>query len=227
MGQEKYQGLVNQGKGHFNGVVKCHEDVLQQPLKRGKPTVYFVNSMSDLFHPGVPDEFIIRVFDMMQRAHWHTFQVLTKRPERAVELSPLLPWPTNVWLGTTVEDERVKHRIKHLRSTGAAIKFLSCEPLIGALPRLPLSGIDWVITGGESGSGARPMKLEWVRQIRDRCQRYGVPHFFKQWGQLANNPDPDDPTAKANGGKAKGGRLLDGRTWDEMPRYLDREAQAG
>jgi protein gp37 len=217
MGKDKYAGLVNQGKDHFNGVVKCHEDVLDQPLRRCKPTVYFVNSMSDLFHPAVPEAFIEQVFGVMRKASWHTFQILTKRPDRAASLSPSLPWPENVWLGATVEDSRVKHRIKDLRRTGSAVKFLSCEPLIGPLPRLPISGIHWVITGGESGGGARPVEADWIRQVRDRCVHYAVPHFFKQWGKLANNPNPHDPTAKRNGGTAKGGRMLDGRTWDEMP----------
>lgn len=219
-GQAKYAGLTvlnRKGQRHFNGKVLCHEHELERPLAWGRPLVIFVNSMSDLFHPEVPDKFIRRVFETMEQADWHTFQILTKRPERAADLSPALPWPENIWLGTSVEDARVKERIRHLRQTGAAVKFLSCEPLIGPLPRLALSGIDWVITGGESGAGARPMAADWVRQIRNRCIDRGVPHFFKQWGQLANNPDPTDPTAKTNGGVAKGGRMLDGRTWDEMP----------
>jgi protein gp37 len=222
MGKKKYEGLVNDGKQHFNGVVKMHEHTLVEPLKRKVPTLYFVNSMSDLFHPSVSEEFIAQVFETMQEANWHTFQILTKRPERAATLSARLPWPGNVWLGTTVEDERVKGRISDLRRTGAQIAFLSCEPLIGPLSRLPFSGIDWVITGGESGSKARPMDPDWVRGIRDRCVKYGVPYFFKQWGTIANNPDPQDPTAKKNGGTAKGGRMLDGRTWDEMPERVQK-----
>ncbi|MEX0643613.1 MAG: phage Gp37/Gp68 family protein [Pirellulales bacterium] len=219
-GQSKYTGLTSrnrQGRRHFNGVVKCHEADLQRPLRWTKPLVIFVNSMSDLFHPAVPADFIRQVFEVMEACPQHTFQVLTKRPARAAELNPTLPWLDNVWLGTSVEDGRVTDRVNHLRQTRAAVKFLSVEPLIGPIPALPVAGIDWVITGGESGAGSRPLNPDWARRIRDRCIRYGVPHFFKQWGKLSNNPDPADPTAKENGGTAKGGRMLDGRTWDELP----------
>ncbi len=219
-GQSKYAGLTvlnRRGQRHFNGVVKCHEGDLGRPYQWKKPAVIFVNSMSDLFHPAVPDEFVRRVFDVMVDCPHHTFQILTKRPERAANLRRILPWPGNVWLGTSVENNEVTDRVHALRETRAAIKFLSVEPLIGAISALPLAGIDWVITGGESGAAARPLDPLWVRRIRDRCVRFGVPHFFKQWGRLSNNPDPSDPTAKENGGTAKGGRLLDGLTWDEMP----------
>jgi protein gp37 len=159
----------------------------------------------------------LRVFDVMRRCPQHTFQVLTKRPERAVVLSDFLDWPDNMWLGTSVEDDRVRERITLLKRTAAKVKFLSVEPLIGPMRRPPLKGIDWVIVGGESGSGARPMLHNWVRTIRDQCVSAAVPFFFKQWGKRDNNPNPSDPTAKSNGGTAKGGRTLDGRTWDEMP----------
>ena len=219
-GQSKYAGLTvlnPRGERYFNGVVKCHEESLGIPQGWRTPRRVFVNSMSDLFHKGVPDEFIHRVIDEIRLCSWHTFQVLTKRPERAAALSAAIDWPPNLWLGTSVEDDRVLGRISHLRRTGAAVKFLSVEPLIGPIRRLPLSGIGWVIVGGESGPGARPMPASWVRDIRDRCLGAGVPFFFKQWGKASNNPDPNDPSAKSNGGTAKGGRMLDGRAWDEMP----------
>ncbi|MFA9478967.1 DUF5131 family protein [Phycisphaerales bacterium AB-hyl4] len=157
-GQSKYTGLTvlnRQGRRHFNGVVKCHDADLSRPLQWKKPLVIFVNSMSDLFHPAVPADFIRRVFKVMEVCPHHTFQVLTKRPERAAELSPSLPWLDNIWLGTSVEDGRVTSRVDELRRTGAVIKFLSVEPLIGPIPVLPVAGIDWVITGGESGAKAQ------------------------------------------------------------------------
>ena len=183
-----------------------HPDRLAQPLKRKKPTTYFVNSMSDLFHEDIPLEFIQRVFEVMNACTQHTFQVLTKRPDVVVRFSPMLRWAPNIWMGTSVENGLVVHRVRELRKTGARIKFLSVEPLIGPLPRLPLTGIHWAIVGGESGPGARPMKAEWVRQIRDRCTAHGVPFFFKQWGGV---------------NKKRAGRVLDGRTWDEMPTVQD------
>ncbi|MFW5973092.1 MAG: DUF5131 family protein [Bacteroidota bacterium] len=205
MGSEKYRGLVNRGKSHFNGVVRIHPDELEAPLTWKKPRRVFVNSMSDLFHPGVPDDFILQVFSVMSRAEQHHFQILTKRPERARELSPILDWPGNVWMGTSVEDMHVIERIDELRATSAAIKFLSLEPLIGPLPGLELTGIDWVIVGGESGPNARPMEAGWVRHIRDVCADAGVPFFFKQWGGR---------------NKKAAGRILDGRTHDAYPAEL-------
>ena len=159
-------------------------------------------AMSDLFHKDVPLDFIQQVFDVMRRASWHTFQVLTKRSERLLELSSELDWPANVWMGISVETEPYTFRIEHLRQTRARTKFLSLEPLLGALPNLDLREIDWVIVGGESGPGARPIKIEWVLDIRDQCQTAWVPFFFKQWGGVR---------------KKRNGRLLDGRTWDELP----------
>jgi protein gp37 len=179
-----------------------HEHMLEVPLHWKKPQTIFVNSMSDLFHKDVPLEFIQRVFDVMQRAHWHRFQVLTKRAERVAELSPFLTWEPNIWMGVSVETQRYAYRIDHLRKTGAQIKFLSLEPLIGPLRNLDLSGIDWAIVGGESGPGARPMNPVWVTDIRDQCKQAGVAFFFKQWGGVQ---------------KKRAGRELEGRTWDEMP----------
>jgi len=179
-----------------------HEHLVELPLRWRKPRTIFVNSMSDLFHKDVPVEFIERVFETMVKAQQHRFQVLTKRPERAAELSPRLPWPDNVWMGTSVENAKYTYRIDFLRQTGARIKFLSLEPLLGPLSNLDLTGIDWVIVGGESGPRARPMDPAWVIEIRDQCVEQGVAFFFKQWGGV---------------NKKKAGRILDGRTWDEMP----------
>jgi protein gp37 len=183
-----------------------HEHVLEKPLEWKKPQVIFVNSMSDLFHKDVPLDFILRVIDVMRRAHWHTFQVLTKRAERLEELSPKIDWPDNVWMGVSVETEKYAYRIDHLRRTGAKIKFLSLEPLLGPLHNLNLDGIHWAIVGGESGPGARPLDPVWVVDIRDQCLQAKVPFFFKQWGGVQ---------------KKKAGRLLEGKTWDEMPVGVD------
>ncbi|MBK6434122.1 phage Gp37/Gp68 family protein [Candidatus Amarolinea dominans] len=178
-----------------------HEHALAAPLGRKKPEMIFVNPMSDLFHKDVPEVFIQRVFGVMREAHWHTFQVLTKRSERLLELDPTINWPDNVWMGVSVETQDYTFRIEHLRSTHAKTHFLSLEPLLGPLT-LDLSGIHWVIVGGESGPKARPVKEEWVQSIRRQCQSQRVPFFFKQWGGVR---------------KKQTGRLLDGRTWDEMP----------
>jgi protein gp37 len=176
--------------------------MLELPLEWKKPQTVFVNSMSDLFHEDVPLVYVRRVFDVMKRAHWHRFQVLTKRANRLAELSPRLKWMPNIWMGVSVESNRYRGRIDDLRSTGAQTKFVSLEPLLGALHDLDLSGIDWVIVGGESGPRSRPMDPDWVAEIRDQCRRAEVPFFFKQWGGK---------------NKKKAGRLLDGRTWDQMP----------
>jgi protein gp37 len=179
-----------------------HENALELPLKWKKPQTIFVNSMSDLFHKDVPVEFIVKTFDVMRRADWHNFQVLTKRSYRLLELSPLLAWAPHIWMGVSVETLKYAPRIDDLRGTGAMVKFLSLEPLLGPLPRLNLEGIDWVIVGGESGPGARPMDPAWVTEIRDQCLNARVPFFFKQWGGTR---------------KKKAGRKLEGRTWDQMP----------
>lgn len=181
--------------------------MLDLPLSWKRPTTIFVNSMSDLFHVEVPLAYIRRVFDVMGRAHWHRFQVLTKRAERLAELAPALTWAPNIWMGVSVERDEYRGRIDHLRATGAATKFLSLEPLLGPLPRLDLHGMDWVIVGGESGPGARPMDPTWATDLRDQCRAAAVPFFFKQWG----GPN-----------KKKAGRMLDGRTWDQMPNVRDR-----
>ncbi|MCU0863476.1 MAG: phage Gp37/Gp68 family protein [Planctomycetes bacterium] len=184
-----------------------HEHAVDLPLSWRKPQVVFVNSMSDLFHRDVPLAFLQRVFAVMQAATEHRFQVLTKRADRLQELAPSLPWPDNVWMGVSVEDDRQRHRIDHLRATPAVVKFLSLEPLLGPLPELDLHAIDWVIVGGESGPRARPMQPEWVRDLRDQAEASGVPFFFKQWGGVW---------------KKRTGRELDGRTWDQMPRERGR-----
>ncbi len=176
--------------------------MLELPLQWRKPQTIFVNSMSDLFHKDVPVAYIQRVFSVMRRAHWHRFQVLTKRADRLAQLSPEIDWPTNVWMGVSVEDTDYVDRIDDLRRTGAHVKFLSLEPLLGPLAKLKLRGIAWVIVGGESGPRARPIDPAWVIDIRDQCRRAGVAFFFKQWGGK---------------NKKKAGRVLDGRTWDEMP----------
>jgi len=210
----------------WTGDVVCLEDALFELLRWKKPRMIFVNSMSDLFHEQVPFDFVSRVFEVMSVAHWHTFQVLTKRSQRLRDLSGHLPWPRNIWMGVSVENNNYQFRVDDLRSGGARVKFLSLEPLLGPLPKLNLSGIDWVIVGGESGPKARPMDPAWVIEIRNECQALGIPFFFKQWGTLRNNPNRNDPTAKQNGGTAKGGRLLEGRTWDAMPvELLDENMQ--
>ena len=193
IGQRKYANAFR---------LTLHEDLLDAPLQWKRPHSVFVNSMGDLFHKDVPVEFIMRVFDVMRRAHQHRFQVLTKRSERLLELSPILPWPPNIWAGVTVENSDYAYRIDHLRKTGAAIKFLSIEPLLGPLPGLDLEGIDWVLVGGESGPCARPVDAAWVIDIRDQCLAAGVAFFFKQWGGVD---------------RRKTGRILEGRTWDDMP----------
>jgi len=193
MGQPNYR----------NGfALTTHEHMLELPLRWARPQMIFVNSMSDLFHKDVSWQFIEKVFDVMRRASWHTFQVLTKRSRRLLELDQNIAWPANVWMGVSVETQDYEFRIEHLQQTHARIKFLSLEPLLGPLPDLDLHGIDWVIVGGESGPGARPIRQEWVVGIRDQCLAAQVPFFFKQWGGVR---------------KKRNGRILQGRTWDEVP----------
>lgn len=182
--------------------VTLHPNTLDHPLRWREPRRIFVNSMSDLFHAQVPKDFVAQVWDVMARCPQHTFQVLTKRPERMARWTAEFPAPANVWLGTSVEDQCVIQRIDRLRECRAEVRFLSLEPLIGPLERLALEGIHWVIVGGESGRDCRPVRPAWVRDLRDQCRVAGVAFFFKQWGGL---------TPKS------GGRLLDGRTWDEFP----------
>jgi protein gp37 len=179
-----------------------HEHALQLPLTWKTPQTIFVNSMSDLFHRDVPSTFILKVFAVMEAAHWHRFQILTKRSERLLELNPKLSWTPNIWMGVTVEQSDCTFRIDHLRQTDAYVKFLSLEPLLTPLPRLKLKNIDWAIVGGESGPGARPMQEEWVLDIKKQCHKAGAAFYFKQWGGVF---------------KKRAGRVLEGRTWDEMP----------
>lgn len=175
---------------------------IAEPLQWRTPRRIFVNSMSDLLHDRVPISFIRSVFDTMVKAHWHTFQILTKRAERLSSIAPDLPWSSNIWQGVSLENEKYLSRVDRLREVPASVRFLSIEPMLGPLPNLDLTGISWVIVGGESGAKFRPLKPDWVREIRDRCQASSTPFFFKQWGGR---------TPKA------GGRLLDGREWDEFP----------
>jgi protein gp37 len=199
MGQRRYR----------NGFkITLQPDVVDLPLHWKRPRMIFVNSMSDLFHKDVPTEFIADCFAVMERASQHTFQVLTKRPERAAGLAARLPWPSNVWMGTTVESADYVPRIRSLIQIPAVVRFLSLEPLLGPIPRLPLKGIHWVIVGGESGPAARPIEPSWVLPIRNQCVDRNVPFFFKQWGGVQ---------------KSLAGRELDGRIWGEMPRPLGSE----
>ena len=196
-------GQANYAAG-FNVVM--HRQLLDMPLRWKKPQMIFVNSMSDLFHEKIPVSFIKEIFETMSKAYWHTFQVLTKRSERLAELAPKLDWPENVWIGVSVEDEAYKYRIDDLRKVPSAVRFLSLEPLLGLVSGLDLTGIHWVIVGGESGPGARPMAKTWVRDIRKQCRKGNVPFFFKQWGGV---------------NKKKTGRLLDGRVYNGMPYFLN------
>lgn len=182
--------------------VTLHEDLLDAPLKWIKPRMVFVNSMSDLFHEEVPADFIAKVFHIMEQSPQHTFQVLTKRSERLKRIASDLVWPENVWMGVSVENEDVMPRVEDLHGVPAKIRFLSCEPLLGPLNDIPLNGIHWVIVGGESGPGARPMQEEWVTSILQQCERRSIPFFFKQWGGVS---------------KHRTGRILNNRTYDEFP----------
>jgi protein gp37 len=192
---------------YVNGFeLAIHEKVLELPLMWKKPQTIFVNSMSDLFHEDVPSGFIQKVFHIMRQAYWHRFQILTKRSDRLIELNAKLSWNFNIWMGVSVENQDYTFRVDHLRRIGAMIKFISFEPLLGPIRALSLSGIDWVIVGGESGHRARPMDTSWAVDIRNQCQETKVPFFFKQWG---------GPNRK------KAGRKLEGRTWDEIPTAVD------
>ncbi|MFI6758804.1 DUF5131 family protein [Micromonospora sp. NPDC050417] len=202
MGSAKYQNDGNPITSGPGFDVTIHEDALDIPRRWREPRTVFVNSMSDLFHARVPLDYVRRVFDVMADTPRHTYQVLTKRAFRLAKLAPMLEWPTNVWMGVSVESEDELSRVDHLRTVPAAVRFISAEPLLGQLDNINLNDIHWLIAGGESGQGARPVDPEWVRGLRDRCADAGTAFFFKQWGGR---------TPKA------GGRLLDGRTWDEMP----------
>lgn len=204
MGQAKYNDLTKRrgGRAVWTGRVRCDETALDAPLRWRKRRLVFVNSMSDLFHEEVPEEFVGRVWETMRLASWHTFQILTKRPERMRQVARGLPRLTNVWLGTSIESAEHAQRINELRETTARTRFISFEPLLGAIEGTDLRGIDWAIVGGESGPGARKVQQEWVESLLEQCQSQGVAFFFKQWG---------GPRKKETG------RVLNGRTWDDMP----------
>jgi protein gp37 len=202
MGKIKY---TNDGNPRTSGEgfgLTIHEGTLELPRRWKRPRLIFVNSMSDLFHARVPAEFIQRVFGVMNETPQHTYQILTKRSRRLARMAPRLPWSENIWMGVSVEDAKVAYRIEDLKCVAAAVRFISAEPLIGPLSQVDLAGIHWVIAGGESGAGARPVDIKWVRDLRDRCIAAQTAFFFKQWGGR---------TPKA------GGRLLDGREWNEQP----------
>lgn len=201
MGQPKYQkdGILSTSGPGFG--LSLHEDVLKLPFSWNSPKVVFVNSMSDLFHAEIPESFILKVFEVMNATPQHTYQVLTKRSKRLMELSNIIPWSSNIWMGVSVENQRYTFRARDLKKTSAHVKFLSIEPLLGPVS-VDLDEIDWVIVGGESGPGARPVDPQWVRDIRDDCHKTNTAFFFKQWGGR---------TPKT------GGRSLDGETWNQMP----------
>ncbi len=204
MGSDKYQ---TDGDPRTSGPgfgVATHAAALAEPFRWRSPRLVFVNSMSDLFHAKIPIEFIRRVLAVIEATPQHTYQLLTKRTRRLRRLAPALDWPQNLWVGTSVENEKATYRIEDLRDVPAAVRFLSCEPLLGPLQGLDLNGIGWMIVGGESGAYARPIDPEWVRDLREQCQRSQVPFFFKQWGGR---------TPKS------GGRLLDGKEWSEFPKF--------
>lgn len=202
MGNPKYQ-LDGDPRTSGPGFgVAIHPDALDIPRRWKQPRVVFVNSMSDLFHARVPSDFIAQVFDVMAETPRHTYQLLTKRPQRLARMADGLPWPSNVWMGVTVENEETRWRVDELRKVPAAVRFISAEPLLAPLPALDLTGIDWLIGGGESGSGFRPVQEEWLTDLRDQCAAAGTAFFFKQWGGVR-------PKA--------GGRDLEGRTWSDMP----------
>lgn len=211
MGQPKYDGLtrISGHRPKWNGKIRLDVASLHLPSTWKAGKTIFVNSMSDLFHEDVPLDFIQRVFDVMRSTPRHTYQVLTKRSQRLRQMSGVIDWPANVWMGVSVENKEYLNRIDDLRETGAFVKFLSLEPLLGDLGKIDLRFIDWVITGGESGPGARSVDVSWVRSIRDQCRKSGVAFHFKQWG----GPN-----------KKKSGRVLDGRTWDQMPKDVHAHA---
>lgn len=216
MGSPKYQADGNPATSGPGFALTVHPDTIDLPHTWKHPQHIFVNSMSDLFHPAVPEPFIDQIYETMALTPRHTYQILTKRPHRLqsyLRRRPVLP---NVWLGVSIENDRYQFRAHYLRHTPAAVRFLSCEPLLGPLPDLNLEGIDWVIVGGESGPGARPMDINWVREIRDRCIDTRTAFFFKQWGRWAPTTTPDGYAIRRGGNHASG-RTLDGRTWDQYP----------
>ncbi|MBN1291780.1 MAG: phage Gp37/Gp68 family protein [Candidatus Latescibacteria bacterium] len=198
-------GNANYAKGFR---LTTHPNMLDIPLTWKRPRMIFVNSMSDLFHEEVPLDFILQVFQTMEKANWHTFQILTKRSSRILELNKKLHWPENVWVGVSVENQEYTYRIEHLQQIDAHIKFISFEPLLGPIKSLHLNSIDWIIVGGESGPNARPIVEKWICDIRDQCLFKNVPFFFKQWGGK---------------NKKRNGRLLQGKIWDETPETRELE----
>lgn len=204
IGQVKYRGTTRKSGGHakWTGKINVDQDAINLPKRWKVGRLIFVNSMSDLFHDDISDELVKEIFAVMRDTPWHTYQILTKRAARLENIAQNLPWAHNIWMGVSVETSDYQWRIDHLKRTGARIKFLSLEPLLGELTSLNLEGIDWVIAGGESGPGARPLYSDWVRHIRDQCNLAGVAFHFKQWGGV---------------NKKQNGRMLDGRTWDELP----------
>jgi len=241
MGNPKYQvdGKIRTSGPGFG--ITIHRDQLELPYRWARPRVVFVNSMSDLFHPSVPLSFIRDVFHVMKDTPRHTYQVLTKRSRRLAQLADRLEWAPNIWMGVTVESERYVFRADHLREVPAKIRFISAEPLLSSLTGLNLSGIDWLIAGGESGPGARPMHPSWARELRDACLSSGTAFFFKQWGSWALAPEGSELSVSVDGelvetpelvgvpgspfpvrrtSKAAAGRILDGRKWDQMPRQV-------
>jgi protein gp37 len=198
---ERWRGIS--GHPYEQGFdLKTWPERVNLPLTWKEPKTIFVNSMSDLFHQDIPLKFVKQIFEVMNKAHWHQFQVLTKRADHLEKLSSQLKWTDNIWMGVSVESDKFTYRIDSLRKTKAKVKFLSLEPLLGPLPKLKLRGIHWAIVGGESGPGARPIEKDWIVDIRKQCKKAKVPFFFKQWGGVW---------------KKKNGRLLEGRTWDQMP----------
>lgn len=183
--------------------ITIHKDLFSKPLEWKKPKMIFVNSMSDLFHEDIPDDVILKIFETMNEAHWHTFQILTKRPERLVELSPIINWSDNIWMGVSIENKDTIPRCQLLKQSAAKIKFISAEPLLESIKSIDLSGIDWLIVGGESGSNSRPLKKEWVIELRDLAKQNGTAFFFKQWGGI---------------NKKKNGNELDGCYYKEYPK---------
>jgi protein gp37 len=191
-------------RGYEDGFkVTLHPHTLEKPLNMKKPQIIFVNSMSDIFHKDIDDEYIIKIFEVMNKAHWHIFQVLTKRPERLKAIAHKLKWSDNIWMGVTVESNDYVNRVNYLKNLDIKVKFLSIEPLIDSVDKLNYNGIDWVIVGGESGYGCREIKKEWILDVKDKCQKENIPFFFKQWGGV---------------NKKTKGRLLDGKIYDEMPK---------
>lgn len=209
MGAEKY-------KDGFK--IRTHTNALNIPFTWRKSKLVFVNSMSDLFHTDVPIEFIKEVFSVMNQTPQHTYQVLTKRSDRLLEISPSLNWTSNIWMGVSVELDKYTFRVEELSRTPAKVKFISVEPLIGPVRTLPLNHINWVIVGGESGHKARPLKKAWVELIKNQCEEKQIPFFFKQWGKSKFNIDPTDPTIHSNHPHhAKGGCQLDGKVYRQLP----------